>query len=66
MAAGKSNQYKGITFGAYWADGKRTFEQFEKEFGKTHVFKRLPSKERASELKKAFKVATTKLPESDK
>lgn len=51
------NKYRGITF----EDGySRTFEQFREEFEKTHVFKNIPEKDRLSELKKAFKVATTK------
>lgn len=35
-----------------------TFEQFKKEFGETWVFKSLPEKERLSEMKKAFKIAS--------
>lgn len=51
------NKYKGITFEDNYS---RTFEQFKKEFENTHVFKKIPEKERLIELKKAFKIATQK------
>ncbi len=37
---------------------KGTFEQFRKEFEETHVFKKVPQKERLNKLKEAFKIAT--------
>lgn len=55
MAKATRNQYKGITFEENYS---RTFEQFKKEFENTHVFKKIPEKERLVELKKAFKIAT--------
>ena len=55
MAKATRNQYKGITFEENYS---RTFEQFKKEFENTHVFKKIPEKERLAELKKAFKIAT--------
>lgn len=56
MAETTRNQYKGITFEENYS---RTFEQFQKEFGETWVFKSIPPKDRLVELKKAFKIATT-------
>lgn len=55
MAKATRNQYKGITFEKNYS---RTFDQFKKEFENTHVFKKIPEKERLTELKKAFKIAT--------
>jgi hypothetical protein len=55
MAKATRNQYKGITFEENYS---RTFDQFKKEFENTHVFKKIPEKERLAELKKAFKIAT--------
>ena len=55
MAKATRNQYKGITFEENYS---RTFELFKKEFENTHVFKKIPEKERLVELKKAFKIAT--------
>ena len=55
MAKATRNQYKGITFEENYS---RTFDQFQKEFENTHVFKTIPPKERLAELKKAFKIAT--------
>lgn len=52
------NQYKQITFAENYAG---TFEQFKIEFENTWVFKGIQEKERLSELKKAFKIATRKL-----
>lgn len=49
------NQYKGITFEENYS---RTFDQFKAEFENTHVFKGIEEKQRLSELKKAFKIAT--------
>lgn len=47
--------YKGIIF----AEGyNRPFAEFKEEFESTHVFKSIPHKERDSELKKAYKIAT--------
>ena len=60
MAKQTRNSYKGIVFEENYS---RTFEQFSKEFGNTHVFKKLQEKERLSELKKAFKIATSKVAE---
>ena len=57
MAKATRNQYKGITFEENYS---RTFDQFKKEFENTHIFKRIPEKERLEELKKAFKIATQK------
>lgn len=52
------NQYKQITFAENYAG---TFEQFKAEFENTWVFRGIEEKERLSELKKAFKIATKKL-----
>lgn len=52
------NQYKQITFAENYAG---TFEQFKVEFENTWVFKGIQEKERLSELKKAFKIATKKV-----
>lgn len=52
------NKYKQITFAENYAG---TFEQFKIEFENTWVFKGIQEKERLSELKKAFKIATRKL-----
>lgn len=57
MSQATRNTYKGITFEENYS---RTFEQFQKEFEETHVFKAIPPKERLAELKKAFKIATSK------
>lgn len=57
MAKATRNQYNGITFEENYS---RTFDQFKKEFENTHVFKKIPEKERLVELKKAFKIATQK------
>lgn len=53
-------KYKGITFEDNYS---RTFDQFKTEFENTWVFKEIPEKERLSELKKAFKIATKKTAE---
>ena len=55
MAKATRNQYNGITFEENYS---RTFDQFKKEFENTHVFKKIPEKERLAELKMAFKIAT--------
>lgn len=48
-------KYKGITF----EEGmKIPFSDFKTAFESTHVFKEIPSDERESELKKAYKIAT--------
>lgn len=52
------NQYKQITFAENYAG---TFEQFKIEFENTWVFRGIQEKERLSELKKAFKIATRNL-----
>jgi len=52
------NQYKQITFAENYVG---TFEQFKVEFENTWVFRGIQEKERLSELKKAFKIATRKL-----
>lgn len=52
------NQYKQITFAENYAG---TFEQFKIEFENTWVFRGIEEKERLSELKKAFKIATKKV-----
>lgn len=49
---------KSISFGK---DFNLSFEQFKKEFEETHIFNYLKPKERAEELKKAFKIATSKV-----
>lgn len=49
------NKYKGITFEENYS---RTFDQFKTEFEGTWVFRTMPEKERLSELKKAFAIAT--------
>lgn len=47
--------YKGISF----AEGyNKPFADFKKEFESTHVFKRVPHKEREKALKEAYKIAT--------
>lgn len=51
------NTYKGITFEENYS---RTFDQFKEEFENTHVFRGIEEKQRLAELKKAFKIATTK------
>jgi predicted HicB family RNase H-like nuclease len=50
-------KYKGIAFEPNYS---RTFEQFRAEFENVWIFAQMPEKERLSELKKAFKIATTK------
>jgi len=42
---------------------KGTFEQFKKEFEDTHVFQKVPQKERLGKLKEAFKKATAEVKE---
>lgn len=54
------NKYKGITFEENYS---RTFEQFQKEFQDVWIFRVMPEKEKLAELKKAFKIATTKVQE---
>lgn len=49
-------KYKGITFAKGY---NRSFAEFKEEFASTHVFKRIPHKEREAELKKAYKIATS-------
>lgn len=49
------NKYKGITFQENYP---RTFDQFKAEFEGVWVFRLMPEKERLSELKKAFAIAT--------
>jgi len=56
----KRNKYKGITFEENYS---QTFEQFQKEFQDVWVFRVMPEKEKLAELKKAFKIATTKVQE---
>lgn len=51
----KRNQYKGITFAENYSG---TFDKFKTEFENTWVFRGIEEKERLSELKKAFKIAT--------
>lgn len=51
------NVYKGITFEENYS---RTFEQFKTEFQNVWVFKAIEPKQRLVELKKAYKIATTK------
>lgn len=47
--------YKGISF----AEGyNKPFADFKSEFENTHVFKRVPHKEREKALKEAYKIAT--------
>ena len=46
--------YKGITFAKGY---NRSFADFKKEFGSTHIFKGLYPKQRELELKKAHKIA---------
>jgi len=48
-------EFMGIS--SNWAY-KGTFEQFKKEFEDTHVFQKVPQKERLNKLKEAFKIAT--------
>ena len=57
MAVRKYNGVKGgsITFPAGFNE---TFDQFQKSHADAHVFKKLTDKEKLSEMKKAFKVAT--------
>lgn len=54
--APKKNVYGGITFADNYS---RSLEQFEKEFGHLGPFKSLTGATRSTELKKAFKIATT-------
>ncbi len=37
---------------------KGTFEQFRKEFEDTHIFQKVPQKDRLNKLKEAFKKAS--------
>lgn len=48
-------KYKGITFAKGY---NKSFAEFKKEFGSTHVFNDIHPKHREKELKKAFKIAT--------
>lgn len=48
-------KYKGIEFAKGY---NRSFADFKKEFGSTHVFKKLLPKEKEKELKAAYKIAT--------
>lgn len=43
--------YKGISFAK---DYKKSFAEFEKEFGSNHFFKTIPHLDRAKELKKVY------------
>lgn len=52
------NKYKGITFCESWKASNKTFEMFKAEFEDIWVFKAFAPKERLSELKKAFQIAT--------
>lgn len=54
----KKNTYKGIAFCESWKEGKKTFEMFKAEFENLWIFKAFAPKERLSELKKAFQIAT--------
>lgn len=56
----KRNKYKGISFCESWQEPNKTFEQFKTAFENVWIFATLEPKERLSELKKAFKVATKK------
>ena len=48
--------YKGVI---EFAEGyNKSFADFKKEFGSTHVFKNMLPKVREQELKKAYKIAT--------
>lgn len=48
--------YKGLI---YFSEGyNKSFEEFKKEFGSTHVFNNIHPKDREKELKAAFKIAT--------
>ena len=49
--------YNGITFAE---DYNKSFDEFKKDFAKTHVFKKVPSAKRESELAKAYEIATGK------
>ena len=55
MANSNRPKYEGITFREGY---DCTFEQFQKTFEDTHVFKKYPEKERLAKMKEAFKVAT--------
>ena len=48
-------QYLGIS-SEYRYEG--TFDQFKKELEQTHIFQKIPQKERSNALKEAFKIAT--------
>lgn len=47
--------YKGIQFAKGY---NRSFADFKNEFSSTHVFKKIPPKERELALKEAYKIAT--------
>lgn len=53
-------EFMGIS--SNWAY-KGTFEQFKKEFEQTHVFQKVPQKDRLSKMKEAFKKATAEVKE---
>lgn len=47
--------YKGIEF----AEGyNKSFDEFKKEIGSTHVFNDVPEEDREKEIKKAYEIAT--------
>jgi len=50
----KQASYKGIIFEPGY---NKTYAEFKKEFGMTHIFKNIHPDERESELKNAYKVA---------
>lgn len=49
--------YKGIEFAKGY---NKSFADFKKEFGSTHVFKAIPSAEREAELEKVYEDVTGK------
>ena len=57
----EAKTYKGITFAS---DYSKSFEDFKKDFENTHVFKKVPSSERETEMAKAYETATGKKADS--
>jgi hypothetical protein len=54
--------YKGIEFAK---DYNRSFAEFKDDFGSNHTFNNIHPDKRAEELKKAYKIATSKTTTED-
>lgn len=54
--------YKGIEFAK---DYNRSFAEFKDDFGSNHIFNNIHPDKRAEELKKAYKIATSKTTAED-